>query len=123
MPEPREKELRHQWLETLAGQEVEIIVRRVRVQRSLDQNAYLHRHPFPILAEYFGDSLEGVKLSLMGEMWGWKTCPITGREIPVKPNTSDMSVEECTLFIDWLIPWALTEHGVEIPLPSRAEVR
>jgi hypothetical protein len=118
----KERELWREYLRTLRGKDVELVVRKVRVRRSLDQNAYLHRQPFRLLADYVGDSIEGVKLSLMGECWGWKRCPITGRDIPVQPNTSDMSVEECTEFIDWLIPWALEHYPeVRIPLPGQAE--
>ena len=88
-------------------------------KRTLDQNAYLHAVPFPILAEHFGDSVEGVKLDLMGEKWGWKPSPLDpNRMVPVKPSTASMTIAECTEFIDWLIPWAATEHGVLIPLPS-----
>lgn len=115
-----ERLLRHSYLKALVGRRVDVIVRKERVKRSLDQNAYLHTHPFPLLAEHFGDSIEGVKLDLMGQCWGWKTSPVTGREMPVKPRTSEMTVDECTFFIDWLIPWAATEHGVLIPLPSEA---
>jgi hypothetical protein len=88
-------------------------------KRTVDQNAYLHAVPFPILAEHFGDSVEGVKLDLMGEKWGWKPSPLDpARLVPVKPNTSSMTIEECTQFIDWLIPWAAMNHGVLIPLPN-----
>lgn len=98
---------------------VVVKVEQPATKRSLDQNAYLHAVPFPILAEHFGDSVEGVKLDLMGEKWGWKPSPLDPtRMVPVKPSTASMTVEECTEFIDWLIPWAATEHGVLIPLPS-----
>lgn len=120
--EPREALMRRTYLRTLVNRNVELILRRERVKRSLDQNAYLHAQPFPLLAEHFGDSVEGVKHDLMGECWGWKTSPITGLQVPVKPNTSDMTVDECTFFIDWLIPWALTQHGVDIPWPEKADV-
>ena len=29
-----------------------------------------------------------------------------------------MSTKDCAYFIDWVIPWAATEHGVMIPLPN-----
>jgi hypothetical protein len=87
--------------------------------RSLAQNAYLHAVPFPILAEEFGCSVEDVKYDLMGEKWGWKESPIDrNRMIPVKPSTSSMTVDECKEFIDWLIPWAMQNFNVRIPLPS-----
>lgn len=115
--DPHEATQRAAHRRSLAGKRVEIIIRKERTKRSLDQNAYLHTVPFPILAEYFGDSIEGVKYSVMGECWGWKRDRITGREVPVKANTSDMTVDEAAFFIDWLIPWAMTNYGVDIPYP------
>lgn len=87
-------------------------------QRSLPQNAYLHAHPFPILAAHFGCSVTEVKRDLMGECWGWKTSPVTGQQVPIRDHTSEMNVEECNFFIDWLLPWALVEHGVELEPPN-----
>ena len=115
---PEEQIRRHHYLRFLAGHDVELVVRKRRTQRSLDQNAYLHAVPIPILAEHFGNTIPEMKYALMGECWGWKREPATGHEIPVKPHTSAMTVEECTYFIDWLIPWAMTQHGVAIPLPN-----
>lgn len=113
-----ERHYRRQWLDSLAGKDVEVIVRKKRTQRSLDQNAYWHAVPFPLLQEALGyDSIEELKFDLMGEKWGWTTTK-HGNHIPVKPHTSEMTVEECTEFIDWLIPWAMTKHGVTIPLPN-----
>lgn len=84
--------------------------------RSLAQNAYLHAGPFPILADHFGNTIPEIKLILMGECWGWHT--VAGHEIPVKPSTASMTVDECKYFIDWLIPWAMTNHDVALPLPG-----
>lgn len=116
--EETERDRRRVHLQALVGRRVEILIRKERVQRSVDQNAYLHAVPFPLLAAHFGDSIEGVKYDLMGEKWGLKPSAVDpARLVPVKPSTASMTVEECTEFIDWLIPWALTEHGVSIPLP------
>lgn len=105
-----------------AGKKVAVAIRKPREKRSLDMNAYLHRWPFKLLAEHFGDSIEGTKLDLMGHFFGWTTGPISGRPVPIKPHTSDMSKEESAAFLDWLIPWAKTEHGVSIPLPNEAPI-
>ena len=121
-----EKAYRLSYFKTLAGKTVEIVVRPERVKRSLDQNAYMHAVPFPMLAEELGyESIEELKYDLMGTCWGW-TRTKSGHEIPVKPSTSQMTVEECTHFIDWLVKWAATpgnvcEHGFTIPLPNEAE--
>ena len=114
-----ERDRRREFFQSLAGERVEITVRKQRTQRSIDQNAYLHAVPFPMISEHTGYTVPEVKLLLMGECWGWKT--IGAHEIPVKPNTSDMSVEECRHFIDWVIPWAVETLGLAIPLPSEVE--
>jgi hypothetical protein len=113
-----ERDRRRVYFQALAGKDVEIVVRKIRVQRSVDQNAYLHAVPFPMLAEVTGYTLTEIKYVLMGECWGWKG--IGGHEIPVKAHTSDLSVDECKQFIDWLIPWSMEKFGLAIPLPGEA---
>jgi hypothetical protein len=98
-----EQAQRQAHLRTLAGQDVEVIVRKKRTQRSNEQNALIHAVA-SALADHCGNSLGEMKLLLMGECWGWQT--VRGHEIPVKPHTSDMTVEEATQFIDWLLPWS-----------------
>lgn len=107
------------WLKGQADGPFDVIIKPHQDQRSLDQNAYLHGEPFPKLAEHFSCSVEQVKHDLMGECFGWVESKITpGRLVPFMPRTSQMTVKQCTFFIDWLIPWALVEHGVEIFLPD-----
>lgn len=106
-------------LRTVAGQPVEVVIRKPRTKRSLDMNAYLHSDtgPFRLLAEHLGDTIEGVKYDLMGECFGWVKGPVSGRLIPVKAHTSDMTVEESRYFVDWVIPFG-AGLGVLIPLPD-----
>lgn len=104
------------YVRSFHGRFVEVIVRKQRVQRSLDQNAYLHVAAFIPLAEHLGYTLAEMKLLLMGACWGWQT--VGGHELPVKIHTADMTVEEATHFIDWIIPFALEHFDFIIPLPS-----
>ena len=105
-------------LKALRPGPVTIVVKAQEAKRTLDQNAFLHAAPFRILAEFFGESVEQTKYVLMGECFGWTRDAITQREIPVKPSTSSMTVEECTFFIDWLIPWAQDKFDITLPLPE-----
>lgn len=90
-----------------------------KTKRTLDQNAYLHAVPFPLIADYVGCSVEDIKYDLMGEKWGWKPSALDpNRMIPVMPHTSDMTVEQCSEFIDWLIPFAAEKFGMSIPYPD-----
>lgn len=84
-------------------------------KRTARQNRYWHAEPFLKLAKHMGCSVDQAKAYVMGEFWGWT--PIADRMVPVKLHTSDMTVEEGTVFLDWLIPWA-AEQGVEILLPN-----
>ena len=113
--EPSERQRRRDYLRFLAGKTVEIVIRRPHVQRSRDQNAYIHAVPIPILAAEFGYTIPEMKFVLMGACFGWKT--VAGHEMPIKAHTSEMTVEECTQFIEWIVPWAMVNHGITIPLP------
>jgi hypothetical protein len=89
-------------------------------KRTGKQNRYWHAEPFFKLAKKWGESVDRAKLICMGTYWGWREITIGEFTftLPVKVHTSDMTVEEGTAFLDWLIPWALQEHGVEIHTPE-----
>jgi hypothetical protein len=84
-------------------------------KRTPRQNRYWHAEPFLKLAKEMGLSVAQAKYYAMGEFWGW--AEVKGRSVPVKGHTSEMTVEEGTVFLDWLIPWA-AEQGIEILLPD-----
>lgn len=115
----RERGVRRQWLSSLIDKDVEVIVRRKRVQRSLDQNAYLHAVPFAILADEWGEDIETTKLLVLGECFGWRETR-DGQRLPIKPSTSKLTVEETSHLIEWLPPWAMVNFRVDIPLPEKA---
>ncbi len=119
---PAERGLRRAYLKCLAGKPVDVVVRVHRKQRSKDQNAYIHAVPIPILAEHFGYTVPEMKLVLMGECWGWRMDKVSGKEIPINVHTSDMNTDECSQFIEWVIPWAMVNHEVAIPFPSEVSV-
>ena len=89
-------------------------------KRTKKQNAYLHAEPFVKLAKAWGESIERTKLIWMGAFWGFEPTRVKGMQVflPVKAHTSDMTVAEMNVFIDWLIPWAAQEHDVQIMLPE-----
>jgi hypothetical protein len=116
-----EARYRRDHLRSLAGRDVEVIVRKRRVKRSNPQNKYLHAVVFPLIADEMCDSVEGVKFDLMGERFGWTETKGSGRAIPVRPHTSEMTEEECSDFIDWVIPWAAVTLGILVPPPRKAE--
>jgi hypothetical protein len=119
-----ERQLRAQHLRHLAGKRVEIIVRKERTQRSLDQNAYLHAIPFSMLAEEWGEDIETTKLLVLGECFGWRDLA-NGARIPMKPSSAALTVDECSHLIEWIVKWAavpgnVCARGFMIPLPKEA---
>ena len=94
-----------------------ITVERKKAKRSLDQNAYWWAVPVKILAEHCGYTENQMHYALLGECFGY-TSGLNGRPMPVKPSSSDLSVEEFTHLIDWCLTWAAAELGVIIPNPN-----
>ena len=109
-------------LRNLSGERVELIVRKARSKRTLDQNAYLHSVVFPLVAAATGYTMPETKLVMMGECFGWMFSKLAGREIPVKASTAGMTVKENSYFIEWAPPWALEHLGVQIPLPNEIDL-
>lgn len=105
-------------LRAIAGKPVEIVFRKPRSKRSLDQNAYAHKWPFRIIADEMGESVEAAKLCILGEKFGWYE--VRGHLIPVKPSTSALTVEEFNELIEWMPVFALETFGAIVPLPSEA---
>ena len=86
-------------------------------KRSLDQNAYWWAVPVKLLAEHCGYTDAQMHYALLGECFGYTTGP-TGKAVPVKPSSSELSVAEFKQLIDWVLTWGPSELGVVIPDPS-----
>lgn len=97
------------------------MVRRPASQRSIDQNAYFHAVPVTLMAEYMGEEHMATLYALLGECFGYHWSDKLGREIPNKGSSSALTVEEFSHLIEWCPPWALLNHGVNIPLPNEVE--
>lgn len=113
-----EREQRRVYFRTLAGQNVEITVRKERTQRSLDQNAYWWAVPVRLLAEHCGYTDPQMHYALLGECFGYIVGP-TGKEIPNVPSSSQLTTDQFTHLIDWVLIWGPTEMQVDIPPPDK----
>ena len=105
------------YLVTLAGLDVDIIVRRHVAQRTIDQNAYWWTVPVRLLADHCGYSDVDMHYALLGECFGWKAGP-TGKEIPNVTSSSALKVDEFSRLIDWVLVWGPTEMNCVIPPPA-----
>lgn len=105
----------------LKEKRVEVIVRRFRSQRSLDQNAFWHAVPVTLMAEYMGEEHMATHYALLGECFGYHFNAKLGRLVPNKGSSSALTTEEFSHLIDWCPPWAFHNHGLNIPLPNEVE--
>ena len=119
----RPKEYARYLRSAMKGRFIELIVRKQRVQRSLNQNAYWHAIAFPLLQEALGyDSIEELKLALLGECFGYHVDKLSGRQLPIELHTSGLDVDKGIHFTDWMIRFgAMLPSPCLIPLPSEAE--
>lgn len=96
---------------------VVVKIERRKPKRSLDQNAYWWSVPVKLIAEHCGYTDAQMHYALLGECFGYVPGP-NGQPVPVKPSSSDLSVKEFTHLIEWVLTWAPSELGVEIPEPN-----
>lgn len=96
---------------------VVVKVERAKPRRSLDQNAYWWAVPVKLIAEHCGYTDAQMHYALLGECFGYIAGP-NGQPVPVKPSSSELTVEEFTHLIDWVLTWAPTELGVNLPAPD-----
>lgn len=94
-----------------------IAVEPIGEKRSLDQNAYWWAVPVKLLAEHCGYTDSQMHYALLGECFGYTSGP-TGKAVPVKPSSSELTVAEFTQLIEWVLTWGPSELGVIIPGPS-----
>ena len=113
------------WVSTFKdGTHVDIIIRKHRKKRTLDQNAYYFGVVVPILADHFGhDNGDDMHEDLKEEF-----NPVPSKITPGKMiggSTANMSTEEFfsneTSYVNRICRWAAMEHGVYIPPPKKME--
>jgi hypothetical protein len=107
-------------LATLDGHDVEFTIKRKRSQRSLDQNKFWWAVPVAILAEHCGYTPSQMHYALLGECFGYLAGP-TGQPVPNVPSSSELSVDEFSRLIEWVLTWAPSELGVSIPAPNEVD--
>jgi hypothetical protein len=95
---------------------VTVRIQRKQLKRSLDQNAYWWAVPVRLIAEHCGYTDSQMHYALLGECFGYIAGP-NGQPVPVKPSSSDLTREEFTHLIEWVLTWAPTELGVIVPEP------
>lgn len=116
---------RKRWLSTFKpGTRVDVVIKKHRKNRTLEQNAYYWGVVIPILADHFGhdnpeDMHEDLKLAFnpvdskieFGKKIGGTT---------TKMSTEEFMVSD-TSYVERVCRWAATKYGLYIPPPKKAE--
>lgn len=121
--EPAEKRLRAQWLLTLSGQAVDVVVRKHRRQRSDRQNRWWWGIAVPLIAADLGydrHEHEQVHYALVAKCFGTHADAKLGVEVP-NVRSSTLTTTEFSELMEWAVRWAATERGIVLPLPDDAE--
>ncbi len=119
-----ERARRQEWLQHLAGHEIELVMRRQPRQRTLDQNNYLHAVPFRLMHEQSGLTVDEVKRLCLAAKFGTIGTDERGWPIPLIAHTSSLEVEQADDLIEFLPPFSLERfNGLEIPLPGEVDYR
>jgi len=106
------------------GDDVEITIQPMRRRRTKAQNAAFYAALLAPWAEQEGHDIDDLKRDLLGTIFGWseKKSPLTGQPVPLKPHTSDLTVEEGSIFIDRTLQIA-AECGVFLMAPDEHKER
>ena len=106
-------------LSGLEGKRVELILRKRKSQRSLQQNKYYWGVVVEILASHCGydpdEMHEALKVKFLSEGQDEKTGLIKVR------STTKMTTDEFIKYTDKVIRWAAQDLGVFIPDPNQVE--
>ncbi len=111
------------YAKTMEGQRVELVLRKRKSQRSLDQNAWIWGVAYPLLAfgiGYDAHEHEDLHYSLI-EKWGGTHFDTRLRTLVPNKRSSHLTTKEFSDYMEWLVRFA-AECGVIIPLPDEAEV-
>jgi hypothetical protein len=120
--ELRDRFLSH--LKTLANMEVEVVVKRRQLQRSLDQNAWIWGVAYPVIAEELGydkHEHDDLHYALVAKCFGEHFDKRVGAMVPNK-RSSKLTTKEFSEYMEWLVRFAATElGGIMVPLPNESE--
>lgn len=121
--EADEQGVRRGYLRHLAGQRVDVTVKRHRRRRSDDQNKWWWGVAVPLIAHELGydkHEHEDVHYALVAKCFGVKFDPRLNQEIP-NVRSSQLTTVQFSELMEWAVRWAAQEYGIVVPLPRESE--
>ena len=111
------------WLQKLAGTDCELVVRKRKSKRSLDQNAWIWGVAYPLIAEAIGygsHEIEDMHYGLVAKWAGEHFDKRLGSMVPNK-RSSQLSTVEFSKYMEWLVIYAAESLNCCVPLPGESE--
>jgi len=111
------------YLKTLEGKEIQILVEKRKDQRTVSQNNYMWGVVYKLICDHTGDDLTSFHEWAKDKFLGKKTVVIGGEPREVTMSTTDLTKDEIfERYIDPIRAWAARELEVSIPDPQRVFV-
>ena len=104
----------------LAGQPVDVILRRRRTPRSNNENRYYWGVVVALLGEHFGYRRDEMHEALKFEFL--RVDPDNEHPLATVRSTASLSTVEFEDFLSTIRQWAAEEYAIQIPLPNEVEV-
>ncbi len=111
-----EPEKMREYLKSLEGQIVQVIVRKPKNPRSLNQNAFLWGVVYRLISEVTGFTVDEVH-SAMGLMFLLDR----SRSIPIIRSTTSLNTVEMEEYIESIRQFAAKDLNCSIPLPNEVD--
>ena len=107
------------------GEDVDVIVRKHKAQRSSKQLRWLRGVAVPLIADELGwdrQDRDALYYHLLAQWGGTRKDEKTGFDIPNVPHGSALTTAQFAELQDWVMRWAMTEHGIYVPAPNEVDI-
>jgi hypothetical protein len=114
---------RQAYLANLKGQDVDVVVRKHENRRSDQQSRWWWGIAVPLIAHELGydkHEHEAVHYALVAKCFGTTYDPKMRQEVPNVRSSSRLTVKQFSELMAWVTRWAMTEHGISVPLPGES---
>ena len=114
------KEAMARWVSTFKnGTHLDIIIRKHKSKRSLEQNSYYWSVCIGILSDAFGYEADEMHMVLRGKFL--RIHDDKHPDFVIAKSTTKLDTVEFVEYIEKIQRWAATEHQIFIPDPEKAE--
>lgn len=117
-----EQAKRRHYLRSLAGKDVDIVIKPHRDRRSDQQNKWWWGIAVPLIAHEIGydkHEHEAVHYALVSKCFGTRRDPVLNQDVPLV-RSSHLTTAQFSELMEWAVRWAADEHGISVPLPNEA---